>query len=935
MRGEIGCNAHTPALGGKLSRILGLGRGSRQPLPLAVNPRSEESADATNTANMAAGALPTGVVTFLFTDIESSSRLWERAPDEMREALAQHDALCRETIATHRGVVFKTVGDAVYAAFERPNDALEAAVAAQRAIRSHAWPSAIGELRVRMAIHTGDCSQRDGDYFGTTLNRVARLSSLGYGEQILVSATTAALLRDALGERVTLRELGLHRLKDLAQPELTYQVVTEGLRSDFPALASIDSRPNNLPSQISTFIGREREEQEVAATLRDSRLVTIVGPGGIGKTRLALQVAADVLGEQYPGGAWFVDLTAVRSPDPIVGAVAAALNIRESPSEPIEQTLLAYLHERRALLVLDNAEHLLGDVAAFAKLALAKCPSVTVLVTSLEPLHVAGERIYRLGALADAPSLFLERAHAVAPALTFDEAELGEVAQLCNRLDGSPLAIELAAARLSSMPLEQLLRRLTSSLSLASKDRSEVARHKTLREMVRWSYDLLSPAEQETLAVLSIFRGTCTTEAIEAVALDVPEVHDVLDALVDKSLVQVDASKNEPRYRLLEVVRDYAREQLTSDDETLRARHAAYYARLVAAAEAPYLALDDEVPNLRAALDWYLANAPVTAGTLIADLAPYWRARGTVNDARAWIRRALETPQTGGDDRALLLRLAATFATLQDALEESLAFSEEALNIYRSAGDRSGIAHAVFRIAEAKQRQGRIAEAEALYREACDGFIDSGEFRGEMLCLGNLGGLAFERRDFHRASELLGDAISRAARLGERRIAGDFSITMGWVSLRLDDFKRARSLFEDVLAEKAESRDRYGECAARHGLGMVALKEARFAEALEQFVAALNTARELQLTDYVVRALHGIAAIRGQTGNIQAAAELLGLADRISAEHGREFHEGLAYEIASQVLESTLPEPRRSQLRNKGSRLQLNDTLTELPRFGR
>ena len=402
---------------------------------------------------MAARALPTGVVTFLFTDIESSSRLWERAPDEMREALAQHDALCRETIATSGGVVFKTVGDAVYAAFERPNDALEAAIAIQRAMRSHAWPSTIGELRVRMAIHTGDCSQRDGDYFGTTLNRVARLSSLGYGEQILVSSATAALLRDALGERVALRELGLHRLKDLAQPELAYQVVTEGLRSDFPALASIDSRPNNLPSQISSFVGREREVQEVSATLRESRLVTIVGPGGIGKTRLALQVAADVLGDQYPGGAWFVDLTTVRSPDPIVNAVASVLNVRESPSEPVEQTLLAHLHERRALLVLDNAEHLLADVAIFAKLVLATCPSVVVLVTSLEPLHVAGEHIYRLGALADAPSLFLERAHAVAPALAFDEAELGEVVQLCNRLDGSPLAIELAAARLSSMPL--------------------------------------------------------------------------------------------------------------------------------------------------------------------------------------------------------------------------------------------------------------------------------------------------------------------------------------------------------------------------------------------------------------------------------------------------------------------------------------------------
>jgi tetratricopeptide (TPR) repeat protein len=428
--------------------------------------------------------------------------------------------------------------------------------------------------------------------------------------------------------------------------------------------------------------------------------------------------------------------------------------------------------------------------------------------------------------------------------------------------------------------------------------------------------------------VLSIFRGSCTTAAIEAVALDVREVSDIVDALVDKSLVQVDASKNEPRYRLLEVVRDFAREQLASRDE-LRARHAMYYSGVVAAAKPPYFDLDDEVPNVRDALDWHLANEVGGAGRFIADLAPYWRARGAVNEARAWIRRALEILKPGGSDRAFLLRLAATFATLQDALAESLAFSEEALSIYRAAGDRAGIAHAVFRIAEAKHRQGRIPEAEALYREALDGFIAAGDARGEMLCLGNLGGLAFERRDFHRASELLGDAISRAASLGEERIEGDFSIAMGWVALRLDDLDRARSLFEKTLAQKAAARDRYGECSARHGLGTVALMESNDAEALEQFVAVLNMARELELTDHIVRALHGIAAVRGHAGNVEAAVNLLGLADRLSVERGHELRNNVAYEVANQLLEAALPEPRLSQLRDEGSCLQLDDLTTD------
>ncbi len=885
---------------------------------------------------MVTRALPTGIVTFLFTDIEGSSRLWERAPDAMREALARHDALCRERITRHCGVVFKTVGDAICSAFERPNDALEAAIEVQHALRKHAWPGAIGEMHVRMALHTGDCTQRDGDYFGATVNRVARLSALAYGDQILVSSATATLLRDVLSDRVVLRSLGSHRLKDLAQPEIAYQVVTEGLRSDFPALASMDSRPNNLPSQISSFVGREREVREVAAAIEGSRLLTIVGPGGIGKTRLALQVAADLLGDRYPGGTWFIDLTTVRAQEPIVDTVAAELNLREVPGEPIEKTLVAYLHERRALLVLDNAEHLLANAGAFAKLVLAKCPSVTILVTSLEPLHIAGERIYRLGPLADAASLFLERARASAPSITFNEVELEDVAALCSRLDGIPLAIELASARLSSMPLRQLLRRLSSTLSLASKDPSEVTRHRTLREMVRWSYDMLSPTEKQTLGVISIFRGSGTAAAIKAVAVDVPEVDDVLDALVDKSLVQIDSSKSDVRYRLLEAVADYAREQVLAahDEGPINQRHAACYAGLVAVARPPYLELDDDVSNIRAALEWHVANDAGAAARFIVDLAQYWRARGVVNEARTWIRRTLEMPLLDARERASLLCLAASFATLQDALEESLAFSQEALDIYQTADDRSGIAHAIFRIGEAQHRQARFDDAEARYREALDGFRASGESRGEMLCLGNLGTLAFQRRDFHRASELLGEAISRATELGERRIEGDFTIAMGWVALRLDDFARARSLFEQVLVEKRGMRDRYGECAAHHGIGTVALKEARLAEALAQFASSLKSARELQLTDYIVRSLHGIAAVRARCGDVQAAATILGLADRLCTESGRELHDSVAYEVASQLIEASLPEPHRSQLRSDGSRMELSDAAIDRPASG-
>jgi predicted ATPase/class 3 adenylate cyclase len=829
------------------------------------------------------GALPTGVVTLLFTDIEGSTKLWERHPGQMRDALARHDEICRDEVSRHNGVVFKTVGDAICSAFALPGDALGAAIAVQRALHGYAWAPEIGEIRVRMGLHSGECTERDGEYFGPTVNRVARLSSLAYGEQILVSAATAALLRDALGDGVELRSLGLHRLKDLAQQEPTFQVVAAGLRADFPALASLDSRPNNLPSQISSFVGRERELREVDALVQQSRLLTIVGPGGIGKTRLALQAAADVFGERYAGGAWFVDLAALRDPDSIPGTVASVLNVRELPSESIDATLFAHLGDRQVLLILDNAEHLLAGVAAFAKLALAKCPGVTILVTSREPLHVAGEKLYRLGSLTDATGLFLERARAAAPSARFGEFEPDEVAALCSQLEGIPLAIELACARLSSMPLEQLRRRLTSGLTLASKDSTEVSRHRTMRDTVRWSYEMLSPPEKTALEAISVFRGGCGGGGIAAVA-DVAGVDDVLDTLVDKSLVQMDAAKE--RYRLLEVVRDYAREQLVvhSAEAIAKRRHATYYAEL--------------------------------------------------GEARSWIARTLEMPLAETRERAALLCLAASFATLQDSLVESLAFSQEALEIYRAADDRGGIAHAVFRIAEAKHRQGHFDVAEAMYHEALDGFTASGEQRGQMLCLGNLGTIGFHRRDFNTASDLLAEAIERAKALGDARIAGDFTITIGWVALQLQDFKKARSVFESVLAEKSAAHDRYGECAARHGIATVASKEGRNDEALQQFTAMLQIARELQLKDYTARALHGIAAVDALTDDPERAARLLGLADRISAETGRELHDGIAYEIASNAVAAALSESRRAELQAEGAQMELS-TAANLTRLDR
>ena len=512
--------------------------------------------------------------------------------------------------------------------------------------------------------------------------------------------------------------------------------------------------------------------------------------------------------------------------------------------------------------------------------------------------------------------------------MRFSDEESADVAALCERLEGIPLAIELACARLSSMPVRQLLRRLTSGLALASKDATESARHRTLRDTIAWSVALLGEGERHLLAELSVFSGGATMDAVESVAGDVPGVGDAVDALVDKSLLQADSDGGDARYRLLDVVRQFASERLaeSGDPEDVARRHCAYYARLAMGA---YPAVDADLPNLRAALEWGVKRDPATAAALAGSLSPYWRVRGFVSEARSWIARVLASG-VDGPDRSALLCAAASFATMQDELALSLRFSNEALERYRSAGDDAGASQALFRIAEVLHRQGRLDRAESLYREAREGFARAGDARGEMICLGNLGMLARQRGALHEAAELLEDALRRAHALADGRVAGEFAMAMAWVRLGLDDVAASRRLFEGAFAEKSFARDRYGICSARHGLATIALKEGRLDDAFGEFVTTLREADELQLKDYVARALHGVAAVRAERGDAEAAARFLGLADRLFQESGRELRDSIAYEIAARAIEAAIVEPRRSALREEGAGLCVRDALAGL-----
>ncbi|HEY8744448.1 MAG TPA: adenylate/guanylate cyclase domain-containing protein, partial [Chloroflexota bacterium] len=601
--------------------------------------------------------LPTGTVTFLFTDVEGSTRLWEQQPEMMRQVLVRHDAIIEEAVAQHAGVIVRPrgEGDSRFAVFARPSDAVAAAVAIQQALHGETWPLP-APFRVRMALHTGEADLRDGDYYGSAVNRCARLRAITHGGQTLVSQATAHLIRDGLPLDAGLRDLGDQRLSDLSRPERVYQLLHPDLPAEFPPLRSLTALPHNLPLQLTSFIGRERELGELTRRLQTARLLTLTGSGGAGKTRLALQVAAELV-PRYPDGVWLAELAPLADPALVRRTVAAAVGVREAPGQAILDTLLAALREKRLLLVLDNCEHVLDACARLADALLRGCPGVQLLAASREALGVAGEVSWRVPSLAvpsleqrvaheqvaeyDAVQLFVERAQAALPSFSITAQNAMALAQVCARLDGIPLALELAAARVKGLTVDQLADRLHDRFRLLTGgSRAALPRQQTLRAAIDWSYDLLDEAEQRLFRRLAVFAGGWTVEAAEAVCagdgLAHEDVLDILLRLVDKSL----ALAEERRYRLLETVRQYGRDRLAASGEAgaVYARHAAFYLALAEELEPQFMlggptigrdGLVAEIDNQRAALNWYADSDDVEAVLRLAGaLLWYWFFQG-------------------------------------------------------------------------------------------------------------------------------------------------------------------------------------------------------------------------------------------------------------------------------------------------------------------
>jgi predicted ATPase/class 3 adenylate cyclase len=827
---------------------------------------------------------PSGTVTFLFTDIEGSTKLWEHHPEAMRLALARHDDLLRAAIEGGGGYVFKTVGDAFCAAFWTAQDGLAAALAAQRALLAEPWGET-GPIRVRMALHTGATEERDGDYFGPPVNRVARLLSAGHGGQTLVSGPTAELLRDHLNDGIRLRDMGECRLKDLVRPERVFQVLAPDLADTFPALKTLDSRPNNLPVQPTALIGREREAAAAAALLRqaDVRLLTFTGPGGTGKTRLSLQVAADLL-DDFADGVFFVPLAPISDPALVASTIAGVLGVKEAPGQALDAGLKAFVHDKQLLLVLDNFEQVVPAAPLVAAM-LAGSPGLKALVTSREVLRVYGERDFPVPPLAlpdphrlppleqltqyEAVRLFITRAQAVKADFQVTNDNAPAVAEICARLDGLPLAIELAAARSRLLPPQALLTRLTSRLKLLTGGGRDLpARQQTLRGAVDWSYDLLEPGEQALFARLALFVGGCTFEAAEAVCNAAGDLEvDVLDglaALVDKSLLrQSEDAEGEPCFLMLETIREYALERLdaTGYAPSGRPAHAAYYLTLAEQAaselqgpeQARWMArLEREHDNLRAALAWALDQGDAEIGVRMgAALWSFWLTHGYLSEGRRRLDAALaQSAALPPALRALALRGAGILAAEQGDYARAQAVFEEILAMSRELGDRRLTATALNSL-------GMVAMNTADYARARD-FYEQG--------------LAL-RRELH-------DAYGEAVVLNN----------LGSVAQYLGDFAEATRFYEASLVLARQMGDQMGIAATLINLGEVALEQGRYGEADALHHESLKLYQEVGDLHGILLCLERLAAVAGAHGDGARAARLLGAAEALRESMGTQVH---------------------------------------------
>ncbi len=908
-------------------------------------------------------SLPAGTVTFLFTDIEGSTRLLLDLGERYSEVLETQRRLLRAAIAESGGHEFETQGDGLFVAFSDARSALGAAIAAQRALQRHHWPEGVTTL-VRMALHTGEPIVTASGYVGLDLHVTARICKVAHGGQILLSRVVQNLVANDLAPGVDLKDLGLHRLQDLAKPLQLFQVLADGLPDDYPPLRTPDVRPNNLPVQLTSFVGRQREKSEAIERLSGSRVLTMMGPGGVGKTRLALEIAAAVL-DTYPDGVWWVDLATLTDPGLVPHHVAAALRISERAARPILDALKVELKNKHLLLLLDNCEHLAGSCASLAVTLLQACPHLRLLATSRHALGLPGETQWRLPPMAlpqqrliggagpsamlaingyDAITLFVHRARLARQEFALNPSSAAHVIEICRRLDGLPLAIELAASRLNVLSPQELLERLDDRFRLLA-DARRSSRHRALNDVLDWSYEHLSADERTLLDRLTVFVGSFSLEAAERICgpeeFRLADVMDLLDGLVTKSMVSIEELHDGSlRYRLLETMRQYGQRRLASGGDLAgrRALHAEYY-MVLAEQVAPGLSGPDrrtwldrvelEYDNLRAALAWSERSAADVGLRIGGALGIFWQLRGYPSEGRRWLEALLRDSPGATAIRAKALGVAGNLARVQDDYSVAEAHYREARSIYEGLGDQRGVAEILDGLGYLGWKRAEYAAAQSSLERSLALFEELEHGPGIAHALDGLGILASERGLVDRAQEYYERSLAAYRKLGDQRGVAMLLNNIGAMRYRQGEHEAARTCLEESLTIQREIGNHRGVAIALINLGHTARAAGSAKESRDTYRSAMAMLRDLGDRAGLAEIAEGLAYLVASQGGHAVAATLLGAAQALRAVIGVPIPpaDRREYDRAVQTLRTALRDDALQSAWDKGRTMPIEQSL--------
>ena len=940
---------------------------------------------------------PTGIVTFLFTDIEGSTKLAQEFHDKLSGILERHHSILNNAVVSNNGFVFKMIGDAFCCAFQNAEDAVRASVDAQKKLNTEIWNEAV--IKVRMGIHSGNAEWSGTDYMGyITLARTQRVMSAAYGGQIIISNDAYEIKKDYDSEEISFRDLGNRRLKDLIQPLRLYQIMSADIPADFPPLKTLDARPNNLRIQLTSFIGREKEMTEIKKLLSVTRLLTLLGPGGTGKTRLSLQVGADLI-DEYANGVYIAELAPVSDPAMILQTIIDSLEVKEEPGRSSEETLTEYLSEKEMLIILDNCEHHIHECADIAEKLLRNCPEIKIITTSREALNCHGEQTFRLPSLSfpdkssnntpeqltqyESVRLFIERALSVNHNFRVNNHNAPALAGICNRLDGIPLAIELAAARTNALSVEKIHERLDNRFNLLTGgSRTALPRQQTLKAMIDWSYDLLSEKEKKIWSRLSVFKDGWTLESAEDICSDEElseaEILDLLSQLVEKSIINYNEVKE--RYSVLETIKQYGEEKLKESNETEKfcTKHLFHFAELSSMAKFKLSGktnlewldkMETEHNNFISAIDWSVHSGEKEKGSLIAaELGLFWitrghyltgvkllqsllndvsgiskenlsklfnvagnlnRAQGKYEKAKDYYERGLSLSREIQNETDIVISLIGIGNTEAETgnFEKAQGYFEESLKVSRECNFISGISFSLNNLGNVALVQGNLKMAEVYTKESLEMNRKSQNKHDIAFSLDTMGNIMTETGNLELAQEYLEESLKLTREIGDKSGIAYALMNLSGVSNRNGNQEQAMSYLEESLRLRIELDDKTGIAYSLYSIGSIFFDQKKYQQAREYHKESLEIRTELRDKYGIALSLYSFSKILNHEGKLTESVKILAAAETAVKSSGMDLNSnefGMQSDLKKELLKK-LSDEEYSKYYDEGKNITLDE----------